>query len=243
MPKTLFFLILLLPSALVAKDPLQIVTDIWAPYVYRDEESAAGFDYEVMDAVLKRMEVDYELKILPWKRCIYLIENREADAILDISMNDNRLETMIFPEEPISSSESVLFYRKGTTYRFAGLSDLDNLIVGTILGYEYNRDFLEAENFKKEPVTSLEQNIGKLLLGRIDMFISNRSVGLFTIMNMGKSSEITYLPEPVSGGLNYLAFSKVESNVNLAKAFSEELKRFKTTAEYRTILARYGQNP
>lgn len=243
MSKNLIVLILLLPFSLLSTEPLQIVTDIWAPYIYRDDGSAAGFDFEVMDAVLQRMGIEYELKILPWKRCIYLIENREADAILDISMNDNRLENMIFPEESISSSESVLFYRKGASYRFTGLNDLDNLIIGTILGYEYNREFLEAENFKKEPVTSLEQNIGKLLLGRIDMFLSNRSVGLFTIMNRGKSSEITYLPEPVSGGLNYLAFSKKESNEKLAKAFSEELRRFKSTAEYRTILARYGQNP
>lgn len=243
MSKKILISLLFYSSSLLASEPLLIVTDIWAPYIFIDGQITAGFDYEVMNSVLTRMEIDYELKIIPWKRCVYLIENREADAILDISRNENRLETMIFPEEPISSSESVLFYKTGKTYRFDDLNDLDNLTIGTILGYEYNLEFLNAENFSREPVTTVEQNIGKLLLGRIDMFISNRSVGLFTIMNMGKSSEITYLPEPVSGGLNYLAFSKKESNISLARSFSEELKKFKKTAEYAAILTRYGQNP
>ena len=148
---------------------------------------------------------------------------------------------MHFPEEPLSESSSVLFHLKGKPYAFAGLKDLKGLTIGTILGYKYSKEFLEAGYFKREPVKTEEQNFHKLLHGRIDMLLTNKNVGLFTAKNMGVLDNVDYLLKPLSGGNNYLAFAKKPGSANLAEEFSVYLAEFKKTVAFRSILHRYGQ--
>jgi len=103
-------------SSILFAEKLIVVTDAWAPYVYEEENTAKGFDYEVMMKVFEKMGDTVEFKFYPWKRCIKMIEDGEAAAILDISKNDERLKTMYFPKEKISDSASVLFHLKAKPY-------------------------------------------------------------------------------------------------------------------------------
>ena len=115
---------LLLWSESRGKDKFLVVTDEWAPYVYKDGAIVKGFDYEVMLEVLSGMNLDVDFQLLPWKRCVFMIEQKEADAILDISSNDDRKKVMYFPDEKISESSSVFFYLKGKKFKYKTLQDL-----------------------------------------------------------------------------------------------------------------------
>lgn len=236
-----FFIILSLPATGLTKERLQITTSTWPPYVFAENSEPTGFDYEVMTAVLDKMGYEVDFQFLPWKRCIEMIKAKEVDGILDISMNEARLEFMHFPHEPMSESSSVLFHLKGKQYIFTSLADLEGLTIGTILGYKYNKEFLEADYFVREPVKTEEQNFQKLLYGRIDLLLANRNVGLFTAQKMGILDRITYLPKPLSGGSIFLAFAKKPGYADLAKSFSDHLVDFKKTGAFRSILLRYGQ--
>jgi polar amino acid transport system substrate-binding protein len=227
-------------SSSQAKERLLVVTDQWAPYVYQEDDAIKGMDYEIMIAVLESMGYEVDFHLLPWKRCIRMIEEKNADAILDISMNEQRLQTMHFPQERISESASVLFHLKGKNYVYEELEDLSGLTIGTVLGYAYSKEFLGAEFFTREPVKTEEQNWKKLLYGRIDLFLSNKKVGLYTAKRMNILDKIAFIPKVVSGGDNYLAFSQKEGHDVLARNFSDHLKRFKTTPEYAVILNKYN---
>jgi len=113
--------------------------------------------------------------------------------------------------------------------------------IGTVLGYFYNQAIEDADYFTKEPVRDIEQNFKKLLAGRIDMFISNKHVGLFNAQNLGLLDHIDYSKNKISGGRNYVAFALKPANKALATAFSTHLKTFKTTSRYRAIMQKYGQ--
>lgn len=223
-----------------AAEPFIIVADSWPPYVYEESGVITGFDYEVSRAVLSKLGFSVELRLIPWARCLWMVSNGEADAILDASVTPERRQTMLFPDEKISDSSSVLFYLKGRTYRYSGLGDLKGLRIGTIRGYMYSREIDEADWFVKEPVADIEQNIRKLLGGRIDLFISNRYVGEYSIRKAGAADRIDFLPKPVSGGELYLAFARTGRNVRLVKEFSEALRQFKKSAEFAQIMKRYG---
>jgi polar amino acid transport system substrate-binding protein len=237
----IFILCLTTSAAGEVKGRLLVVTDEWAPYVIEENEVISGFDYEVMIAVFSRMGYTVDFRLYPWKRCIYMVETQRADAVLDASINETRKKTLFFPEENISKSSSVLFHLRGRKYSFEKLQDLKGLKIGTILGYEYNREFLAAEYFVREPVENIEQNFKKLVLGRIDLFISNKSVGLFNAKNFGYLEDIAYLPKTVSGGDNFVAFSRKPGHAELAQEFSRVLQAYKKTGEYRAILQKYGQ--
>ena len=147
---------------------------------------------------------------------------------------------MYFPQERISESESVLFHLRGKHYTYEVLEDLTGLTIGTVLGYAYSREFLEAEFLTREPVRTEELNLKKLLYGRIDFFLSNKNVGLYTAKKMNVLDKIDFISKVVSSGYNYLAFSQKKGYDTLAQTFSEHLKRFKTTAEYTAILNKYN---
>lgn len=224
-----------------AKDRLLVVTDEWPPYVFHENQGFAGFDYEVMMAVFSEMGYEVNFQIYPWKRCIHMIETHLADAILDVGLTEARKKIMYFPEEKISESSSVLFHLKGKQYKYESLQDLQGLSIGTIRGYEYNKEFLDADYFFKEPVEREEQNFTKLILGRIDMVLINKNVGLYNAQKMGVLEEIDFIPKAVSGGDNFMAFSKKPGHAKLAEEFSDNLKSFKKTPAFQEILHKYGQ--
>lgn len=220
---------------------LLIVTEAWPPYVYDENGEVKGFDYEVMMAVFERMGKKVNFKFFPWKRCIAMIKARTAVAILDASENKERLEYMIFPGEKLSDSNSVLFYVKGKQRPVRTLKDLTGKTVGISRGYSYSEAFDNATNFKKEAVDTFEQNAEKLINGRVDYFIYNRSVALFKIKGSKYDGKIVYVKKPITFGENHLAFSMMEGNKELAEQFEAELKKFKQTQEYKDIMAKYGQ--
>ena len=83
-----------------------VVTDQWAPYVYKEGDTIKGIDYEIMMTVLDIMGYEVDFQLLPWKQCIRMIEGKTADAILDIRMHEQRQKIMYFPQEEISESVS-----------------------------------------------------------------------------------------------------------------------------------------
>jgi len=237
---TVMFLMLIC-SLLFAVEKIIVVTEEWPPYVYQEDNVKKGFDYEIMISVFEKMGYTVDFNLYPWKRCISMMQNKQADAILDISSNEERKKFMYFPDEKISDSSSVLFCLKGKKYTFNKLEDLKGLTIGTLLGYEYSKEINEANFFKKEEVNNLEQNFTKLEKGRIDLFISNKNVALFEAKKLGFLEKIDYLPKEISGGDNFIAFSMKPSNEKMVKIFSDTLKEFKKTKEYKEILKKYGQ--
>lgn len=233
--------LLLITASVAMAEQLVVVTEAWAPYVYQDAGIAKGFDYEVMVAVFRDMGYTADCRFYPWKRCLRMVRSQEADAILDVGLNPERAKQMFFPDESISESISVLFFLKGRPDNFKVLSDLTGMKIGTVLGYFYNQEIEDADYFIKEPVRDIEQNFKKLLAGRIDMFISNKHVGLFNAQNLGLLDRIDYSKNKISGGRNYVAFSLKPANKALATVFSAHLKTFKTTSRYRAIMQKYGQ--
>lgn len=222
-------------------DSLRIVTEAWPPHVFQDEDRITGSDYEVAVAVLNAMGTTVSLEFFPWKRCISMVEEGGADALLDAGKTEAREKTMHFPKESLSSSETVLFHRSDRELPFHSFNDLTGLTIGTQLGYSYSEEFKNAKGFRKVPVNDIRLNIRKVLTGRIDAYVANRNYGLFVARQLNVLSEVRHTAKVISGGDVYLAFSKETVAPDFVAAFSRTLKRFKETDEYRTILSRYGQ--
>ncbi|MEG0121290.1 MAG: transporter substrate-binding domain-containing protein, partial [Pseudomonas sp.] len=91
-------------------EKLRIVTEPWAPYVYEENGKKLGLDYETTAIVFKRLGIEVEWQFLPWKRCLSMLETGQADGALDIFHSDERDATLLYPSEPLSDVEFVMFY-------------------------------------------------------------------------------------------------------------------------------------
>lgn len=221
-------------------EKLRIVTEPWAPYVYDDKGSMRGLDYETTVIVFQRLGVEVEWQFLPWKRCLAMLDQGHADGALDIFHSHERDALLLYPSEPLSAVEFVLFYANDRPHPAQTLDDLRGLTVGTSPGYLYGEAFSESSLFDREPAPSHEANFGKLSLGRIDLVITDRRVGQHVVKAMGLEGKVSQAPLVISRQPQFLAVRRGAGMDLLVQRFAAELKRFKQEPAYAALSAKYG---
>ncbi len=234
--------VLLSPVSLQAKEPLIIVTDPWPPFSINENQNLKGTDVEIIEAIFAELKIPITIKIYPWKRCVAMVETQKADAILDISITQERKVFLSFPNEPVSNGVTVFFTKREKQIPFSTLQDLNGLRAGALLGYSYCAD-LDKTPFMRNAsrVRALEQNFRKLLADRIDILVAVDAVGFSTAQKMGISDQIKIIPNAhYCRGGNYLAFAKKTGHDLLADKFGKALRIFKTTKSHLQILQKYG---
>ncbi|WP_419737350.1 substrate-binding periplasmic protein [Pseudomonas sp. COR18] len=222
---------------------LRIVTEPWAPYVYEENGQAKGLDYETTAIVFQRLGIEVEWQFLPWKRCLAMLEQGQADGALDIFHSSQRDDKLLYPDEALSEVEFVLFYAKAHPHPFSSLDDLRGLTVGVSPGYQYSPQFNESRLFRHEPAPSHESNFGKLALGRIDLVITDRRVGQHVLDELNLQEQIAQYPSVISRNRQYLALRRNAGMDLLMQRFNAELKRFKREPAYAELNARYAGAP
>ncbi|MBK5518170.1 ABC transporter substrate-binding protein [Pseudomonas sp. TH10] len=224
-------------------EKLRIVTEPWAPYVYEENGKALGLDYETTAIVFKRLGIEVEWQFLPWKRCLSMLETGQADGALDIFHSDERDATLLYPVEPLSDVEFVMFYANDRPHPFSKLEELKGLTIGTSPGYLYSPDFSESTLFTREPAPTHEANFGKLVRGRIDLLITDRRVGQHLLDELNIRDQISENPTVISRQSQFLAVRRNAGMDLLVQRFDAELKRFKREPAYAELSARYGAGP
>lgn len=225
-----------------AEDSFRIVTDIWPPYTYIEDNKAVGIDVDIALAILNKMGIKGNIEILPWKRSLALVQNLNADAILSAAATHKRKEFLYFPAEPISWGAIVLFQRKPRNIVVSSLDDLNGLKVGAMLGYKYCDELDQSPSLlAASRVATLEQSFNMLMSDRIDVLVAVEAAGIYKAKEMDIADKISV----VKGSKycfvgSHLAFAKKPGNHLLAARFSKELVMFKATKEYQAILAKYA---
>lgn len=239
----LYALILLLACSLCAHaQPLKVCTNEWPPYTLLEDGQVRGIDADLLHLVLSNLGISYDITLEPWRRCLHRMSEGQLDILLDAFYSDERARHMIFPSEPMAESAMVLFYATARPHKVNSVKDLRDLRVGTEPGYAYgDQAFASATHFIREDAPSLEANFGKLLLGRVDLVITDRAVGLYTARSLGMQTAIGFNPQPLYSDRVYAAFSRKPSTAALLPRFERELKRIKASPEYAAILQRYHQ--
>ena len=222
--------------------PLKVCTNEWPPYTLLEDGQVRGIDADLLHLVLTNLNISYDITLEPWRRCLRKMSDGKLDILLDAFYSDERAKGMIFPNEAMADSAMVLFHARARPHLINSVDDLTGLRVGTEPGYAYsNQAFAKGTHFVREDAPTLDANIGKLLLGRIDLVITDRAVGLYTAKTMGAENAIAYSPQPLYSDRVYAAFSKRPAVAALVPRFESELRRLKSSPEYAAILRRYHQ--
>jgi polar amino acid transport system substrate-binding protein len=237
--------ILLTSDLIAAAEPMSIATSEWPPYGYLENRKAVGFATEVLGKVLPKLGVEHKFEFMPWKRAIEIAEAGEADAVYSASYNAERAEFLLYPETPLHASEYVFFIRKSDVgkLKFDTLDDLKDHKVGVTRGYSYSDELLkkldELEN--SDEADSDELNFEKLNGGRIDYFPADLLNGLALLKKMGMQDKLTYLDTRIKIKDYFIAFSKKSPKISegFVKKFSDELKSFTQTDDYKGIHDKY----
>ncbi|MGE1082538.1 substrate-binding periplasmic protein [Pseudomonas shirazensis] len=238
LPRLLCLLLACLSCSAQA-ERLRVVSDDWAPYVYEHNGQPQGIQYEVASEVFKRLGVQVDWEFMPWKRCLAMVEQGQVDGVLGVFQNDARKVYMVFPDEPLSEVEFVLLGKRGQHRAVKRLEDLAGLTLGTSPGYDYGAAFNQSTLFKQEPAQTHEANLGKLMLGRIDLLVTDSRVGRYLRRQMGLGQQTEQLPLLIDRQNQYLGLARKPGREQLARSFAEELRRFKQEPAYAQMIAHF----
>ncbi|MCP4115074.1 MAG: transporter substrate-binding domain-containing protein [Desulfobacteraceae bacterium] len=223
------YFLLISTGEIHGQPPLVLVATEDPPYMYQEKGAAKGITVTILNRVFHELGHPIKIKFYPWNRAIRLVKARKADGIFTILETEERRRFLVFPEEALITMEWVIFHRKDRTLNYEKLADLKGLRLGITAGYDYGKAIHEPNLFQLDEVISDEKNFEKLFRNRIDIFITDKHMGIHKLNEMGIADEITHIKKPYAIWHTHLAFSRKPNHRKLCKDFSDTLKKLKAT--------------
>lgn len=167
----------LLNAALAQTSPLNVAIDeSLYPYTYVDPNGKAmGTDVELLQAAAKQIGLEIRFLPLPWKRVLQVLETGEVHLAMPLFLTPERERYAQFVT-PVHFSATALFVMRDRQDAIKGISDLNGKTIGYNRGYALPDQLAQAISQRKvvaEEVNSTQQNVQKLILGRLDAFVGN----------------------------------------------------------------------
>ena len=239
-------MLFLLSGSILAKS-VSIRADEWFPINGVPGSSSPGYMIELAQIILKEHGYIVDYQVSPWERSVESVRKGKFDCVVGAYTDD--APDFIFPQESWGKIESTFYVKKGNGWKYSGIKSLMAVKVGTIGGYAYSEEFdaYVAANKKSARVqvmksnNALENNIKKLLAGRLDTLIESHLVMNAKLKNMGKSSDIIAAGLLAPADDMYIACSPAKAHSKkLVQWFSDGLKKLRASGELQKILTKYG---
>ncbi len=234
-------LVLMCFSLSVRSETVTLASGEWKPFLSQSLPNNGIVAQVVKEAFdLEGINVLYEY--YPWARAESLSSVGKVDGTLIWSKNQKREQYHLY-SAPVMKISIHFFYHQGNPLHWDTLKDLVGRNIGITRSYAYGVDLLNAiksGELKGEEATSDEQNLQKLVKGRIDLFPMHKEVGLYLIQNELSPEErkkLTYHPKPLTELDYHLMISKNTVNgPELIHKFNRGLSKLRKSGRYKTLV-------
>lgn len=204
---------------------LKIAFPSWPPWKITALNSFEGIDAKIINKVAKRIRIKIEFKECPWKRCIEMIKEGDADIITSFAKNFER-EKFTYYIEPFYNINTLVFYgRKGKVSIIQKYEDLYNIEIGVVKGSVYFEPFDSDLKIDKQKINFDIQLLKMLESGRIDAFLGSEITYDYLIIKegfQGKFEKASFIVE--TEVKSYIAMSKKSKFVKMIPQISAAIK-------------------
>lgn len=230
-------LLLLIPSASFSGDYVHITSMEWPPYLSKDAENQGLGAKIVSDAfALEGVKVSYGF--YPPKRSLYEVESGGDWEGSILWPKSPSIEKNYYISEAILERKLAFFHLKGSSFKWNSIDDLKKYTIGGVFENYYGKELSEAEiegKVRFDRVPNADQNMKKLIFGRIDAFIQDLDVGLDMLKSLKPEERnmITFSSRFLKPDSMYLILSKKSpGNIALLERFNAGFKKYKNSGEY-----------
>jgi len=219
-----------------------LATTNYEPY-YASTLPDGGYFTEITREAFRRVGYTLEIQWYPWKRAIITAKTGEAHGVLGIAYTEERIKYFSY-SDIIDTDYYVFFASKGHSISYKGvLSDLKPYVIGIYNGSMVAKDLKNAGLKKLDNVTRDEQNIKKLLRGRIDCFPGSKRAMLYYINKKHPENkhDIVMLEPPYKAFPYYITISKkIPDHAIIIRDFNKGLEQIKKDGTFEKILKKHG---
>lgn len=225
--------------------PIRVLTSEFPPYNYDDGSGQIkGLSTEVVQAVLKELQLQAKPESMPWARS-YMLAQQEPNILLHSITRTKEREHLFKWVGVIAPAEYSLWaLAVRSEVNPSSLADLKKYRIGTTHNDVVDQ-YLRSQDLPKIDSVSgqeaYELNIKKLQLGRIDLWGVSTLPGMYFVMRQGMEGQIVrvfQLKEIPNDGM-YMAFGAKTDDAVVAK-FRTALEQIKKKGLYQKLLAKYG---
>ncbi len=235
-------------TTLTAVEQITVIYNDYAPYCYVDKntpEGANGLCVEIIQAVAETLDIEVKFDG-PYQptTCLDLMKEGRVDALIPLTKTSEREKYMTYYDNNLIDDTISFIVRNDSDISWTGnLHSIEKHTIGVVKVFSYGEtfdaaSFLDLDNSEKNTDVSL---LNKLLDGKLDVIIASSLVLKDIATKAGNIDKIKLLSPNVSTDPLYMAFSKAKNNDKIAWDFSNALKSFRNTSEYKKILKKYGQ--
>ncbi len=194
-----------------------------------------GIDADIIRGVAKNLDYEVVFKSLPWARLLAMGEDKTIDIILDLAPTAQRGKYLYYVETPITVEATVFWVKKGSSFHYSGKFD-PNMRLGLIYASDWSDRFTREGTPTVEVFHSYKAAFSSLIEGRIDAFGGYLLPTQDQVRQLGIVDEVEPSLPILYGLPYYIAFTDKEMHGKLAQKFSDALKAFYESAEYKKLL-------
>lgn len=249
---TIFVLLTVFTANAESNIHLKLATQDFPPFSYLKDKKVTLSDQvvegpaaEIIEQVCKHMEIDFTLKLLPWRRAQY--DTREAKlyhGLFLIGWNKKRTEWLYY-SPPVLETEYGFFVREDNPLNYEKFEDIKGYRVG-VFGPSNTSNSLKKikdkmADFKIDMRPDDLSGFKKLSVGRVEAVYSNRDVGFAIIKTLGLT-DIRYAGQHRK--LNYyIGFAKDNIDKKVVDKFGDTLINLYQQGAIEEILIKYNMKP
>ncbi len=221
---------------------IQIVTEDYPPYNYKENDQLTGFSTEIIKAVVQEVGIKAKFGLYPWPRAYNMALKMENTLIYTIARNQKR-ENLFKWVGPIASRTIFLYkLKERDDIQVNSLEDSKKYKIGCVRNdgfslYMISKGFVIGKNLKQ--VHNEELNIKKLFHGRFDLVANVELYMAFKVKSLGldfnKLEKVYELPDKSA---YYMAFN-IKTSDNIVRQFQEALNKIKQDGTYQRIAGKY----
>jgi polar amino acid transport system substrate-binding protein len=151
---------------------ISLAVSEWPPYVSNDLKNY-GLTSEIVAEAFSRVGHTVKMSFMPWKRALHKVAEGVYDATYPAYYSEERAQLYAM-SKPFFAAPMGFYKRKDSPIAFQTLQDLQAYTIGIVRAYVNTSEFDAAAYLKKDIADDDEQNLKKLLKGRVDLIIIDK---------------------------------------------------------------------
>ena len=233
----LVFLLLFTPMV----HALTVVAKEEPPYIGKDLPGQ-GLSVEIVKTVLQRAGYKPSFVFENWPRAYEGGQIGVYDVIGSIWKTVKREKDFAFSHPYLFHEVKFIKKKSRQDVKFNSLGDLDGLIVGTLKGYAYGNDFLQARHFLRMPNNYLLQNLLLLTQNKIDLTLGEVRKIRYELSKFmsGNINQLEILATPLFSRGTHIAVSKSNpQHQEIITKFNKAFDEMRQDGTYEAILKKH----
>ncbi|MBU1003198.1 MAG: ABC transporter substrate-binding protein [Proteobacteria bacterium] len=217
------------------------MTEEYYPYNFSENGRVNGISPTLLRLTWKELgEPEYELKAYPWARAYHMAQTLPRTVLFSMARTPER-EQMFKWAGPIAHVRFVLTAPKAKGLKISTGTDLKGLVIGTLRD-DVGDQLLEPwrDICTIEPVATMDQNLKKLEMGRLDLFSYEENSTRLFLLHEGKKPEDYETVFVLQDVPIYFAFHKDTADTLILR-FQKALDRVKQTNAFVDLLDDYAR--